>query len=205
MPKSTPSSKSNTESTRPRPETSRQMRFAQTFAQVVGVLMRDPKFRHAKLTDLEWLVLPPLMSGQWRLGQGVLPLPGAKSSGKDGAKPEAPKDAGLVVPVAVALWASVSPEIDARLTDKLQGPLPLAANEWASGKQIWLTAVAGDPRYLPAFLVQLQEKEFKGRSVKVRGQQADGKLAVLTLEELAAAFRRQADAPKSGPDPAAPK
>jgi hemolysin-activating ACP:hemolysin acyltransferase len=181
------------------------MRFAQTFAQVVGVMMRDPNFRHAKLTDLESLVLPPLMSGQWRLGQGVLPMPGAKSNGKDGAKPDAPKDAGLVVPVAVALWASVSPEIDARLTSTLQGPLPLKANEWASGKQIWLTAVAGDPRYLPAFLVQLQEKEFKGRSVKVRGQQAGGQPAVLTLDELAAAWRRQAEAAKSGRDPDASK
>ena len=41
--------------------------MAQTFAQIVAVLMRDANFRNLRLTDLEWLVLPPVMAGQFRL------------------------------------------------------------------------------------------------------------------------------------------
>ena len=50
-----------------RPRDARQTRMAQSFAQVVAVLMRDPNFKKLPLADLEWLVLPPLMAGQFRL------------------------------------------------------------------------------------------------------------------------------------------
>src|SRR5262245_29491842 len=48
-----------------RPRDARQARFAQSFAQIVGVLMRDANFRNMRLADLEWLVLPPVMAGQF--------------------------------------------------------------------------------------------------------------------------------------------
>jgi hypothetical protein len=53
----------------PRPRDLRQARFAVSFSQVIAVLMRDPNFRNMRLADLESLVLPPVMSGQFRLAQ----------------------------------------------------------------------------------------------------------------------------------------
>src|SRR5262245_21668885 len=86
---------------RPNPErerrNARSSRMASRFANVVGVLMRDPNFRNLRLADLEWLVIPPLMVGQCRVAHSTMPAPVAPAKGNE-----------LLVPVAVALWASVS-------------------------------------------------------------------------------------------------
>src|SRR5215471_4984833 len=70
------------------------IRQSLTFAQIVTVLMRSPRYRHYTLGDLEWLVIPPLLAGQCRVVE-------YKS-----------KQNVVSVPVAAALWASVSGEVD---------------------------------------------------------------------------------------------
>jgi cytolysin-activating lysine-acyltransferase len=163
----------------------RQARMAQNFASVVAVLMRDPGFRNLRLTDLEWLVLPPLLSGQWRLGQSRIhpdedkPAKGEPAVGKPGTD-ATPGDLP-VAPTAVALWASVSPEIDKRLSSNLDKPLLLKPHEWASGDIVWLVAAAGDPRAVPKFLKHLAATKFKGREVKLRVNGDDGKVVVRLL------------------------
>src|SRR5258705_6207118 len=77
------------------------VRHSLAFAQIVSILMHSPRYRHYTLGDLEWLVLPPLLTGQCSVAE-------AKS-----------KDNGASVPVAVALWASVSADVDQRLTENL--------------------------------------------------------------------------------------
>src|SRR5262249_60352681 len=76
-----------------RPRDARQTRFAQSFAQIVGVLMRDANFRKMRIADLEWLVLPPVMAGQFRLAQAPSPL--ARGKGQQGGQ-----EGGVLVPVA---------------------------------------------------------------------------------------------------------
>jgi hemolysin-activating ACP:hemolysin acyltransferase len=104
---------SNGASSRPAPPAgaaakvpSREARLAQVFAQVVAVLMRDPNYRRSPLADLEWLALPPLMAGQFRPGQAPAPINAANNAQKG----------GMLTPVAVALWARVSADIDAALS-----------------------------------------------------------------------------------------
>ena len=162
--------------TRPtvRPREARQLRLAQHFAQVVAVLMRDPNFRKLPLGDLEWLVLPPLLAGQFQLAH----LQKQQQQAGNNKQP------GMLVPVAVALWARVSPAIDKSLTEKLDEPARLPPDKWASGSNIWLMAVAGDPRAIPAFLQQLQDTEFKDQEVKLRRRGADGKIAVTKLDQI---------------------
>jgi cytolysin-activating lysine-acyltransferase len=152
-----------------RPRDARQIRFAQSFAQVVAVLMRDPNFRKLPLGELEWLVLPPLMAGQFRLAHLQTQQTG------DAKQP------GMLVPVAVALWARVSPAIDKELTEKLDQPMRLPSDKWISGDRIWLMAAAGDPRAIPAFLDQLAKTDFKGQDVKMRKRGPDGKVVVALL------------------------
>ena len=153
-----------------RPRDARQTRFAQSFAQIVAVLMRDPNFRNMRLADLEWLVLPPVMAGQYRLAQAPSQIGGTK--GQEG---------GVLVPVAVALWARVSASIDKGLSENLDKQVRLRAGDWASGDNLWLMAVAGDRRAVPRFLEQLAETEFKGQQVKLRTRGADGKVVVKRL------------------------
>ncbi|MCL4765124.1 MAG: toxin-activating lysine-acyltransferase [Hyphomicrobiaceae bacterium] len=152
---------------RVRSRDARQSRMAQAFSQVVAVLMRDPSFRNLRIADLEWLVIPPIMSGQFRLAHAQ------------------PSDAGKgapFVPVSVALWARVSPEIDKHLSESLDQQVWLRPSQWASGDILWLMAVAGDRRAAPRFIQNLRETEFKGKPVKLRTRDADGKVQLRVLE-----------------------
>jgi hemolysin-activating ACP:hemolysin acyltransferase len=165
-----------------RPRDARQMRFAQSFAQIVAVLMRDANFRKMRLADLEWLVLPPVMAGQFRLAQA--PSPVGRVKGTDGGT-DGSQQGGVLVPVAVALWARVSADIDKALSENLDKPVRLRPNEWASGDNIWLMAVAGDQRAVPKFLEQLAKTEFKGQRVKMRVGGPDNTVVVKSLGQPA--------------------
>ncbi len=157
----------------PRPRDARQARLGQTFAQVVAVLMRDPNFRTLRLADLEWLAIPPIMAGQFRLAHGLRPAAASRTD-------QTPRG-GVSVPVAVALWARVSPEIDKALSETRDKAVRLQPNQGASGDNVWLMAVAGDQRAIGHFLKQLAEGVFKGQHAKMRLRGPDGKVIVKAL------------------------
>jgi cytolysin-activating lysine-acyltransferase len=140
------------------------LRNALAFTQVVGVLMRSPHYKQYTIGDLEWLVIPPVMAGQFRIGE---------------AKPDNNQAA---VPVAVVLWASVSPEIDERLMQGSGAPFQLKPEEWRSGDIPWLVHAAGETRFVRFVVEQLRKTTFKGRKVKVRGRDQDGNPKVHVLD-----------------------
>src|SRR5262247_4007223 len=140
------------------------VRHSLAFAQIVSILMHSPRYRHYTLGDLEWLVLPPLLTGQCSVAE-------AKS-----------KDNGASVPVAVALWASVSAEVDSRLSENLTTPIRLRPDEWRSGDILWLIDAVGDRRVVSGLLKQLADNTLKGREIKVRGRGEGGKVEVKNLQ-----------------------
>jgi hemolysin-activating ACP:hemolysin acyltransferase len=140
------------------------VRHSLAFAQIVSILMHSPRYRHYTLGDLEWLVLPPLLTGQCSVAE-------AKS-----------KENGASVPVAVALWASVSADVDRRLTENLSTPIRLRPDEWRSGDILWLIDAVGDRRVVPGLLKQLADNTLKGREIKVRGRGEGGKVEVKNLQ-----------------------
>jgi cytolysin-activating lysine-acyltransferase len=158
------------EKTAARAADTRQSRVGQAFSQIVAVLMRDPVYKNLKIADLEHLVLPPVMVGQFRLALGTRQADAGKA-----------QTGGIYIPVAVALWARVSPKIDKALSGNLDKPVWLRPQEWTSGDILWLMAAAGNPRAVPPFLKQLAEKEFKGQQVKMRLRGPDGKAVVQVL------------------------
>jgi len=127
--------------------------------------MRSSQHKHLALTDLEWLLVPPLTAGQFAV---------ANMQSKEG---------GPSVPAAVVLWASVSPEVDQRLSANLSAPIRLQPDEWKSGDILWLIEAVGDGRLLSNFLMNLQEKAFRDREVRVRVRR-DGEQVVSTLREM---------------------
>ncbi len=157
----------------------RQTRFTEAFSNIVAVMMRDEGFGNLRLRDLEWLVLPPIMSGQWRLGQTRADALGEKS-------PDTDVKRTTVLPSAAILWASVSPEIDKRLSENLDQAIHLRPDEWLSGDNLWLIVAAGDKRVVPKFLRQLAKTDFKGKTVKYRVTGPDGKVVVKVLDGQAA-------------------
>jgi hemolysin-activating ACP:hemolysin acyltransferase len=90
------------------------IRQSLAFAQINSVLMRSPHYKHHTLTDLEWLV-PPLLTGQFSAAEA------------------GPREGGARFPVAVVLWASVSVDVDKRLTENPAAPIRLRPDEWRSG------------------------------------------------------------------------
>jgi len=141
------------------------IRQSVAFAQIVSVLARSPAHKFFTLADLEWLVIPPLMTGQYAVAE---------------AKAQAE---GPAVPVAIVLWAKVSSEVDTRLCENLAVPIRLRPDEWRSGEIPWLVDAVGDARVLPGFLKQLAETAWKGRAPKMRALGADGKIVVKPLAE----------------------
>ena len=147
--------------------------LAGSFAQIVTVLMRDRNFRHLTLADLESLVLPPLIAGQFALAH-------ATQSHGNGAK-KGSSGGSVVVPIAVALWARVSDNIDNRLSENPEKSPRLQPSDWVSGSKIWLIVVGGDRRAIPKFLEQLLKRDFQGQPVKMRVGTRDGKVIVKTF------------------------
>jgi hemolysin-activating ACP:hemolysin acyltransferase len=141
------------------------LRLSAAFTQTVTLLMRSSLHKHMAIADLEWLVLPPLLAGQFRIA-------------KVGSK-----KTGVVVPAGVVLWASVSPEVDKKLSENAAAPLRLRPDEWRSGDIIWLVEAAGDPRVVSKLLTELNASVFKNRDVKVRTREA-GNPAFGTLQKL---------------------
>lgn len=158
----------------------RQSRLANTFNSVVSVLMRDRNFRNLRLSDLELLVIPPLLAGQCRLGHTSVPAPGGAEA-----------SLSAFLPVAATVWASVSDAVDAELAANLDKPMALRPADWTSGSHLWLMLVAGDAEAIPGFLSQLQAREFKGRSVKLRARGEGGSTGVMTLSEYCELRRTQ--------------
>jgi hemolysin-activating ACP:hemolysin acyltransferase len=140
------------------------LRNTLAFTQMVGVLMRSPHYKQCTLADLEWLVIPPLLAGQFRIGE---------------AKPKE----GLSLPVAVVLWARVSAEVDKRLMETDSPSFQLKPEEWTSGDILWLVHAAGETRFVRHVVEQLTKTTFKGREVKALGRGQDGKPKVHLLSD----------------------
>jgi len=134
------------------------------FGEIVSVLMRSPHYKHYSLTDLEWLVVPPLLANQFTL---------AEARTKDGAIP---------APIGVALWAFVSPEVDEKLSQNLDRPMRLRPDEWKSGDIPWLIDAIGPPDVVKAMLQRLGQAVFKGTPYKIRARDSEGKVAIRTVE-----------------------
>ena len=158
----------------------RQASFAESFAQIVAVFMRDRNFRTLTIAELEWLVLPPIMVGQFALAHAPMDRTAAK-----GEKFKAQQNGAALVPVAVALWARVSPGIDRALSESLEKPIKLQAADWSSGDNLWLLVLAGDQRAFPKFLAELGKKDFLGRQVKMRKRTPEGKVVIQSIGQPA--------------------
>jgi hemolysin-activating ACP:hemolysin acyltransferase len=135
-----------------------------SFGEIVSVLMRSEHYRQYTLQDLEWLVVPAVLSNQFLLAE-------ARAKGN-----------GFTAPVGVVLWASVSPEVDQRLTAGIAQPLRLKPEDWRSGDILWLVDAVGPQKLIGSMLQQLHAKVFKGRQVKLRTQGPNGKPAVRMME-----------------------
>jgi hemolysin-activating ACP:hemolysin acyltransferase len=139
-----------------------------SFGEIVSIFMRNPQFRALSLGELETLVVPAVVANQFVIAE-------AQS-----------KQNGFIAPIGAALWASVSTEVDQRLSTNLDQPIKLAPNEWKSGDIPWLVTVVGDSRMVNPMLQRLCKTALKGLPLKVRVKDKNGRDAVGTFSAAAA-------------------
>lgn len=139
-----------------------------TFGEIVALLMHSPQYKYYTLADMEWLVLPALVTGQFSLAT-------AQS-----------RTNGITSPVGVVLWASVSDEVDQRLSVAGEQALRLKPQEWKSGDIPWIVLAVGNQRVLQGIFKGLQEKQWGKRPAKALGRGKDGKPTIVAIEPKAA-------------------
>ncbi|AVX03473.1 hypothetical protein MXMO3_00942 [Maritalea myrionectae] len=101
----------------------------ETFGKVALAMMALPRYRHLSLLDLNHVLLEPLVRDRVAIATAAKSEEAA--SGADSLS-------------GVALWASVSEEVDAKIREQIKAgvfPVRLSAKEWDSGNINWLLDV----------------------------------------------------------------
>ena len=177
-----------------------------SFGEMVTLLMKSPHYRHYNLSDLEWFLIPPLLTNQFLVVEVQLKTPASKGDEQkspdqvDKAEAEGPiadreaGHSGVRIPIGMALWAKVSPEIDAKLSESLDSPIKLRPDEWRSGQINWLIEMIGDQQVMAGLYHKLKNDTFKGQSFKVRAQNEQGERFVKVVEAGSESSSGQQDA-----------
>jgi len=126
-------------------------------------MMLSPAYGQCRLADLKTLLVPALALGQFSIAE------------------TGSREKGLVAPVGLVLWASVSPEVDRRLAADPGRTVRLATEEWKSGDILWVMEAVGEPSVVSKILSRLFLTEWRGRSAKIRVKGDDGKPVVRLL------------------------
>jgi hemolysin-activating ACP:hemolysin acyltransferase len=143
---------------------------------IAVVYSRSPTHMHYSLADIEWLILPAVLIGQFYVVEA------------------ANDQTGFRGPIAAATWAFVSPEVDARLSSDFSHRVRLRPDEWRCGEIGWIVDWAGDPRGVSAAIGWLKAGPFKYRNAKIVVRDLAGQARVATLDDLAAASAEGAPA-----------
>jgi cytolysin-activating lysine-acyltransferase len=132
-------------------------------AQIITLMLGSAPYRNFAISDLEWMVLPALRLGQIAVADSQL------------------DQSGMRHPVAVVIWASVSSEVDKRISSNLSAPIRLRPDEWRSGDILWVSDIIGDPRAGHALVRNVLNTTLAGRTVRVRSLSSDGSPALLEV------------------------
>ncbi len=125
--------------------------FSQVLGEIVWLMSQSPTHRQLFVSDLEWFCMPPLLLEQFRVFYG----------------PE--------MPSAVAMWASVSDDVEQRL---LAGGQKLKPDEWNSGQRLWVMELVAPFGGQDHVLADLSAQVFGGRSFKLHKTLPDGRRTV---------------------------
>ena len=138
--------------------------LAAAFGEIVSVLMKSPNHKYLNLADLEWKIAPAILTNQFCVASN---------------KPS--EEQKIQTPLGVALWASVSDEIDERLTKDLNRPLKLRPEEWMSGDNKWLIDLIAPQPVASSLFDQLRSTVFAEQNFKMRVIDQSGKPLVKTI------------------------
>jgi hemolysin-activating ACP:hemolysin acyltransferase len=159
----------------------------ESFGQVVMAMMVLPRYRNQTVADLQHLVLEPLIRDRVAI-----------------AYPGNSEENVLADIAGLAIWASVSDEVDARIREQIREgtfPLRLKAEDWTSGKINWLLdVIAPDSRAAARVIANFKQvvKEGNLRLHPLIGRLVDEEtLKKMGAEKLSGTPAAPATAPSS--------
>lgn len=116
----------------------------ESFGNVVMTMMMLPRYRHHTLADLQHLVLEPLLRDRVAI-----------------AYPRESADALASDVAGLAIWASVSDEVDAKIREQIGAgvfPVRLRSEDWNSGSNNWLLdVIAPDQKTTAAVIANFRQ------------------------------------------------
>ncbi|MFZ4604150.1 MAG: toxin-activating lysine-acyltransferase [Caulobacterales bacterium] len=145
---------------------------AQILGEVTWLLTQSPIHKQLFIGDLEWFAMPAILLEQFRVFYGPIP-------------PNAPPGA-TPTPAAIALWAFVSPETDARLEGEA---FKIAPHEWNAGDQAWLIELVAPFGAQEEIIRDLATNVFSDRPFKFHMTGPDGQRRVMRSDAVMAAER----------------
>ena len=125
----------------------------ESFGKVVMTLMMIPRYRHQTLADLHHLVMDPMIRDRVAI---------AYPPQAEGAPPS--QMAGL------AIWASVSPDVDVRIRSQIREqvfPIRLNPEDWTSGEINWLLDVIAPDRAAATKVIANLKQIIKGGDLRL--------------------------------------
>lgn len=140
--------------------------IAASIGDIVTVFSRSPAHKHFSLADIEWMVLPAVLNGQFYVAEF------------------AHKETGFRATIAVMTWAFVSEEVDRRICDNPSRSIRLRPEEWESGGAAWIADLVGDPRGIAGAVEWLNADPFKERNANIAVRDATGVVQALTINRL---------------------
>jgi len=135
------------------PKAPQNLTVSEVFGQATWLMTQSRGHRNMFISDLEWMVMPPLLLRQFRLFPG--------------------KDQ----PLGMALWAQLSDEASQRLE---QGG-KLKPEDWKSGDNFWLVELLAPFGHNDAMLQDLKASIFKGKHFKMHTMDASGQKRVVSM------------------------
>lgn len=161
---------------------------AEALGQIVWLLSQSPVHKHLKIADLEWSIMPAVLTEQFRLFR-FGPLPGLENAKPEDFLPGFTKQGLEQMPLGLALWGNLSESAEA----KVEAGERLALEDWNSGDRLWLlemiTPFATPENKLgEAMLADLLQGPFRGKRFHLhRTDPKTGRKDKVTLGGAAAA------------------
>ena len=155
--------------------------LAQVLGEIVWLMSQSAIHRQLFISDLEWMVMTPVLLGQFRLYYGEGPraagpgsatgqqtAQGSSATASSGQSTEPASSAGgqppmQAQPIGVVLWGLVSAEVEARLAS---GQSRMRPQDWRSGDRPFVVEVIAPFGGADAMLADLKTKVFAGRAAR---------------------------------------
>ncbi|MEM8750669.1 MAG: toxin-activating lysine-acyltransferase [Pseudomonadota bacterium] len=125
----------------------------ESFGKIVMAMMMMPRYRHQTLGDLQHLVLEPLIRDRVAI-----------------AYPKGAENAPMTDVSGMAIWASVSDEVERKIMEQIRAgvfPVRLNSADWDSGDNNWLLDVVAPDAKTTAAVISNFKQIVKEGSLKL--------------------------------------